>query len=75
MNNIYVNCGGNLMIFESKKETMDFFEECIMMCEGSERERIARVPQTCGDDLSAVFPFGTPDCVSECSTSHAVLEI
>ena len=39
MNNIYINCGGNLMIFESKKETMDFFEECIMMCEGSERER------------------------------------
>ena len=43
MNNIYVNCGGNLMIFESKKETMDFFEECIMMCEGSERERYSNI--------------------------------
>lgn len=39
MSNIYVNCGGNLMMFDSKKETMDFFEECIYGCEGSERDR------------------------------------
>ena len=43
MKNIYVNCGGDLMMFESKKETMDFFEDCIMMCEGSERERYTNI--------------------------------
>lgn len=43
MSNIYVNCGGDLMKFESKKETMDFFEDCIMLCEGSERERYTNI--------------------------------
>ena len=43
MNNIYVNCGGNLMVFDSKEETLDFFEECILMSEGSERDRYTNI--------------------------------
>lgn len=43
MNKIYVNCGGRLVTYDSKKEVMDFFEECIMMCEGSERERYSNI--------------------------------
>lgn len=39
MNNIYVNCGGILDVYKSKKEVMDFFEDCILMSEGDERER------------------------------------
>lgn len=43
MDKIYVNCGGKLEVFQSKKEVMDFYEECIMMCEGSERERYTNI--------------------------------
>ena len=39
MNNIYINCGGSLYKYKSKKEAMDFFEDCIYGSEGSERER------------------------------------
>lgn len=43
MNKIYVNCGGNLQSFYSKKEVMEFYEDCIMMSEGSERERYTSI--------------------------------
>lgn len=43
MNKIYVNCGGNLQSFDSKKEVMEFYEDCIMMSEGSERERYTNI--------------------------------
>lgn len=43
MNKVYVNCGGNLQSFASKKEIMDFYEDCIMMSEGSERERYTNI--------------------------------
>ncbi len=43
MNNIYVNCGGSLDIYKSKKEVMDFFEDCIYGSEGSERERYTNI--------------------------------
>lgn len=43
MNKIYVNCGGRLVAYDSKKEVMDFYEDCIMMCEGSERERYTNI--------------------------------
>ncbi|MDO5556925.1 MAG: hypothetical protein Q4G05_01590 [Clostridia bacterium] len=39
MSKIYVNCGGSLDVYNSKQEALDFFEECILMSEGSERER------------------------------------
>ena len=39
MNKVYVNCGGSLYFFNSKKEVMSFFENCINCSEGSERER------------------------------------
>ena len=39
MNKVYVNCGGSLYSFNSKKEVMSFFENCINCSEGSERER------------------------------------
>lgn len=39
MNKVYVNCGGSLYSFNSKKEVMSFFESCINCSEGSERER------------------------------------
>jgi len=41
--NIYVNCGGNLQKFKSKDEVMKFYEECILMSEGSERERYSNI--------------------------------
>ena len=41
--NVYVNCGGDLMKFESKEKTMDFFEDCILMSEGSEKERYTNI--------------------------------
>lgn len=43
MNKVYVNCGGRLVTFDSKKEVLDFYEDCIMMCEGSERERYTNI--------------------------------
>ena len=43
MSNIFVNCGGNLSRFDTKKDVMDFYEECIMMSEGSERERYTNI--------------------------------
>lgn len=43
MNNIYVNCGGSLDVYKSKKEVMDFFEDCIYASEGSERERYTEI--------------------------------
>ena len=43
MNKIYVNCGGNLQSFDSKNEVMEFYEDCIMMSEGSERERYTNI--------------------------------
>jgi len=36
---IYVNCSGQLKEYNSKEEVMDFYEDCIMMSEGAERER------------------------------------
>ena len=39
MSKVYVNCGGSLYSFNSKKEVMSFFESCINCSEGSERER------------------------------------
>jgi hypothetical protein len=36
---IYVNCGGHLYSYNSKKEVMSFFETCVNCSEGSERER------------------------------------
>ncbi len=41
--NIYVNCGGDLMKFESKGEVIDFFEDCIYSSEGSERDRYTNI--------------------------------
>ncbi len=41
--NIYVNCGGDLIKFESKSEVMAFFEDCIYSSEGSERERYTNI--------------------------------
>ena len=38
MNKIFVNCGGSLYQYDSKKDVMDFFEDCIYGSEGSERE-------------------------------------
>ncbi|WP_299996046.1 hypothetical protein [uncultured Clostridium sp.] len=43
MSNIYVNCGGSLMKFNNKKDTMDFFEDCIYSSEGSERNRYTTI--------------------------------
>ncbi len=43
MNNIYVNCGGSLDVYKSKKEVMDFFEDCIMSSEGAERDRYTEI--------------------------------
>lgn len=43
LNNIYVNCGGSLYVYKSKKETMDFFEDCILASEGSERDRYTEI--------------------------------
>ena len=39
MNKIFVNCGGALYQYDSKKDVMDFFEDCILCSEGSERAR------------------------------------
>lgn len=43
MNNIYVNCGGSLDVYKSKKAVMDFFEDCILSSEGSERDRYTEI--------------------------------
>ena len=43
MNKVYVNCGGSLYSFNSKKEVMSFFESCINCSEGSERERYTTI--------------------------------
>ena len=32
---IFVNCGGSLYQYDTKKDVMDFFEDCIMGSEGS----------------------------------------
>lgn len=41
--NIFVNCGGSLQKFNSKEEVMDFYEDCILMSEGSERDRYSNI--------------------------------
>ena len=43
MSKIFVNCGGQLDVFNDKKEVMDFYEDCILMSEGSERERYTNI--------------------------------
>lgn len=43
MNKIFVNCGGSLYQYDSKKDVMDFFEDCIYGSEGSERERYTNI--------------------------------
>lgn len=43
MNKIFVNCGGSLYQYNSKQEVMDFFEDCILCSEGSERERYTEI--------------------------------
>lgn len=43
MNKVYVNCGGSLYSFKSKREVMSFFESCIYGSEGSERERYTTI--------------------------------
>lgn len=43
MSSIFVNCGGDLSKFDNKREVMDFYEKCIMMSEGSERERYTNI--------------------------------
>lgn len=52
LNNIYVNCGGSLDVYKTKKEVMDFFEDCIMMSEGSERERYTEIYFSVKDNLN-----------------------
>ena len=43
MDKIYVNCGGSLYQYDTKKDVMDFFEDCIYGSEGSERERYSNI--------------------------------
>lgn len=43
MSKIFVNCGGQLDVFNDKQEVMDFYEDCILMSEGSERERYTNI--------------------------------
>lgn len=43
MEKIFVNCGGSLYQYESKKEVMAFFEDCIYSSEGSERDRYTNI--------------------------------
>ena len=43
MDKIFVNCGGSLYQYDSKKDVMDFFEDCIYGSEGSERERYSNI--------------------------------
>lgn len=42
-NKVYVNCGGELQFFNSKKEVLEFYEDCIPMSEGSEKERYTNI--------------------------------
>ena len=62
MKKVYVNCGGNLQFFNTKKDVMDFYEECIFMSEGSERERYTNiyfsVKKHLNDDINC-FTDGT----------------
>lgn len=43
MSKIFVNCGGQLDVFNDKQEVMDFYEDCILMSEGSEKERYTNI--------------------------------
>ena len=43
MDKIFVNCGGSLYQYDSKKDVMDFCEDCIYGSEGSERERYSNI--------------------------------
>lgn len=43
MDKIFVNCGGSLYQYDSKKDVMDFFEDCIYGSEGSERARYTEI--------------------------------
>lgn len=43
MAKIYVSCGGSLDVYDSKKDVMDFFEDCIFASEGAERERYTEI--------------------------------
>jgi hypothetical protein len=47
MSNIYVNCGGTLLLFKNKNEVLDFFEDCILNSEGAERERYSNIYFDC----------------------------
>lgn len=48
---IFINCGGVLDSYNSKKEAMDFFEDCIYCSEGSERERYTEIYFTVKENL------------------------
>ena len=77
INNIYINCGGSLYSYKSKKEAMDFFEDCIYGSEGSERERYTEIYFSIKENLKSnkrCFSDGTryvytsdidPDSLSE----------
>lgn len=43
MDKIFVNCGGSLYQHDSKKDAMDFYEDCIYGSEGSERDRYTTI--------------------------------
>ena len=43
MSKVFVNCGGTLYQYNSKQEVMDFFEDCILGSEGSERDRYTNI--------------------------------
>ena len=57
MKKVYVNCGGKLNSYNSKKEVMDFFEDCILMSEGSERDRYTTIYFSVKDNLNNNFRF------------------
>lgn len=52
MNKIFVNCGGSLDFYKSKKAVMDFFEDCIYSSEGSERDRYVNIYFSVKDNLN-----------------------
>ncbi len=62
LNNIYVNCGGSLDVYKSKKEVMDFFEDCIMASEGSERDRYTEIYFSVKENLNT-----NKRCFTDCS--------
>lgn len=52
MDNIYVNCGGSLDVYKSKKAVMNFFEDCIYSSEGAERDRYVNIYFSVKDNLN-----------------------